>query len=101
MEAKEKAEEEEKMRIAKMVRYNFIFGLVTLVYCYLFQPNSYGRFLLHNDVENADDYDSDRDPSFIPSTSHDIDLDFDEYSDGEVPDEEVQELKKVRKMVSH
>ena len=41
------------------------------------------------------EYDSDVDPSFVPPASHDPDLDYDEYSDGEVPEEEEKLLLSV------
>ncbi len=49
-------------------------------------------------VESSDsesEYDSDVDPGFVPPTSHDPDLDYDEYSDGEVPEEEQKSLLEV------
>ena len=46
-------------------------------------------------MEDSSDYDSDRDPSYIPSHARDVDLDYDEYSDGEVPEQEIEELNKA------
>lgn len=36
--------------------------------------------------EEDDNYDSDFDPPFIPPAIPDPDLDYDEYSDGEIPE---------------
>jgi len=43
--------------------------------------------------EEDDNYDSDIDPPFIPPAIPDPDFDYDEYSDGEIPEDEVQELE--------
>lgn len=42
--------------------------------------------------ELAEEYDSDVDPSFIPPPIYEIDLDFDEYSDGDIPIDEKDAL---------
>jgi hypothetical protein len=47
------------------------------------------------DIADADSYDSDVDPSFIPPSMPDPDLDYDEYSDGEIPEDETKELLEV------
>ena len=57
---------------------------------------TYHKFVLSEPVLAEGDYDSDVDPSFVPNSAFDIELDYDEYSDGEVPEEEVKELVKVR-----
>lgn len=45
--------------------------------------------------ESEDDYDSDLDDEYYPGPYiMDVDLDYDEYSDGEIPDEEIEMLKK-------
>ncbi len=49
---------------------------------------------LESDSES--EYDSDIDPSFVPPSSHDPELDYDEYSDGEVPEDEEKMLLSVR-----
>ena len=51
-------------------------------------------------VESENEYDSDVDPSFVPNSAFDLELDYDEYSDGEVPEEELKELVKVRLFLS-
>ena len=52
----------------------------------LFQV-AYKELLLTADIPEEDDnYDSDFDPPFIPPAIPDPDLDYDEYSDGEIPE---------------
>lgn len=60
-------------------------------------PNWY-KFLAEDEVAENDEYDSDVDPEFY-FTSHrgDIDVDLDEFSDGEIPEEEVAELVREAK----
>ena len=58
------------------------------------KKSSYLDFLLTEELPEEDIYDSDEDPSFLPSAHFDPDLDYDEYSDGEVPDEEHKLLMK-------
>jgi len=56
---------------------------------------SYKEVLLTAEIPEEDDnYDSDFDPPFIPPAIPDPDLDYDEYSDGEIPEDEVKELEK-------
>jgi len=43
--------------------------------------------------EEDANYDSDYDPPFIPPAIPDQDYEYDEYSDGEIPEDEVKELK--------
>ena len=45
--------------------------------------------LLTAEIPEEDDYDSDIDPPFIPPAIPDPDLDYDEYSDGEIPEGEL------------
>ena len=40
--------------------------------------------MLKEDIAPFDQYDSDEDPSYIPPPIFDPDLDYDEYSDGEI-----------------
>ena len=48
---------------------------------------SYKEVLLTAEIPEEDDnYDSDFDPPFIPPAIPDPDLDYDEYSDGEIPE---------------
>ena len=44
----------------------------------------YRDFLLHADLVAEEDYDSDKDPTFIPPPIFETSFDFDEYSDGEI-----------------
>merc|ERR1712117_263562 len=56
---------------------------------------SYKEVLLTAEIPEEDDnYDSDFDPPFIPPAIPDPDLDYDEYSDGEIPEDEVKQLEK-------
>merc|ERR1712045_16792 len=56
---------------------------------------SYKEVLLTAEIPEEDDnYDSDFDPPFIPPAIPDPDLDYDEYSDGEIPEDEIKELEK-------
>merc|ERR1712186_65202 len=56
---------------------------------------AYKELLLTAEIPEEDDnYDSDFDPPFIPPAIPDPDLDYDEYSDGEIPEDEVKELEK-------
>ncbi len=56
--------------------------------------SSYLEFLLKEECGDTDVYDSDEDPSFICSLSFDPELDYDEYSNGEVSDDELDTLVK-------
>ena len=48
---------------------------------------AYKELLLTAEIPEEDDnYDSDFDPPFIPPAIPDPDLDYDEYSDGEIPE---------------
>lgn len=49
------------------------------------------QFLLNDDLAE-DDCDSDVDPPFIPPPIYEVDLDFDEYSDGDIEAEEKEAL---------
>ncbi len=40
--------------------------------------------MLTEEVAEADAYDSDKDPSFVPPPVYETDRDFDEYSDDEI-----------------
>jgi len=56
---------------------------------------AYKELLLTAEIPEEDDnYDSDFDPPFIPPAIPDPDLDYDEYSDGEIPEDEIKELEK-------
>lgn len=52
------------------------------------QTKGYVHFLLSSDIEPDAAYDSDQDPAFEAVCHCTFDLDFDEYSDGEIEDEE-------------
>ena len=64
----------------------------------LFQPprSGYAQFILKEDLE-TDSYDSDVDPGFMPPVIPDPEFDFDEYSDGEINEEEVKDLMREAK----
>lgn len=49
-------------------------------------------FLLEEEVVPFESYNSDEDPPYIPPPIFDPDLDYDEYSDGEIQEDEVKEL---------
>jgi len=57
------------------------------------KPVPYYEFLLKSDVVDQEEYDSDVDPPYMP-LPFDLELDYDEYSDGEIPEEEEQGLIK-------
>ena len=57
-----------------------------------FQRTGYKEFVLRSEVDEA--YDSDVDPAYMPNMILDSDYDFDEFSDGEIDEEEVKLLTK-------
>jgi hypothetical protein len=59
---------------------------------------NYAKFILEADVAPSDAYDSDQDPCFVPRMYHDPDLDYDEYSDGEISEGEASRLFSATKL---